>query len=366
MVYDVVIVGVGPAGATAGALLARKGHSIALVGRGRALGEDSGIGWVGAQAATLLEATGTDVVGVLDRPIQRVEFLNAELNQTTTPTLASAPGFVINQGAIEDALIKTAAAAGAQTMCDSAVTNLVVREDAVDVHVEGGGRISGRILLLATGRRCSLADRLGLTGPAGTHWSAHLRVPLAKASGDGEPTATIVLGLTREGGFAVILACGNEKTVSVTMPGSQNDALAWLGRLCRLLTSLQMLPGGLDDPVGQAIVVPPSPAALEMESHVGKHALIIGEAGGFVAAVSDEGIVPGIWSAKIAAEVVTDALSSVQSQDRLMTFDTRWRLEMAEYLRPPNTDMQFLVPLIFSNQPMADRMAAAFFLGENI
>jgi hypothetical protein len=49
-----------------------------------------------------------------------------------------------------------------------------------------------------------------------------------------------------------------------------------------------------------------------------------------------------------------------------MQFDTRWRLAMADYLRPPNTDMQFLVPLIFTNQPMADRMAAAFFRGENI
>ena len=31
---------------------------------------------------------------------------------------------------------------------------------------------------------------------------------------------------------------------------------------------------------------------------------------------------------------------------------------------PP--DSQFLIPLIFSNQPMADRMGAAFFSGENI
>ena len=49
-----------------------------------------------------------------------------------------------------------------------------------------------------------------------------------------------------------------------------------------------------------------------------------------------------------------------------MTFDTRWRLEMADYLRQPNTDMEFLIPLVFSNQPIADRMAAAFFLGDNI
>jgi hypothetical protein len=39
---------------------------------------------------------------------------------------------------------------------------------------------------------------------------------------------------------------------------------------------------------------------------------------------------------------------------------------MAEYLRRPNADAHFLLPLIFSNQQMADRMAAAFWRGENI
>jgi len=39
---------------------------------------------------------------------------------------------------------------------------------------------------------------------------------------------------------------------------------------------------------------------------------------------------------------------------------------MAEHLRRPNTDTHFLLPLIFSNRQMADRMADAFWKGENI
>ena len=49
-----------------------------------------------------------------------------------------------------------------------------------------------------------------------------------------------------------------------------------------------------------------------------------------------------------------------------MTFDTTWRMEMVDYLRSPHTDVRFLIPLVFTNQPMADRMGAAFFFGENI
>ena len=73
-----------------------------------------------------------------------------------------------------------------------------------------------------------------------------------------------------------------------------------------------------------------------------------------------------MWSAQIAVDVLEKALRSVQSQDELMTFDSVWRMQMADYLRSPHTDIQFLLPLIFSNQPMANRMGAAFFLGENI
>ncbi|MCH7839235.1 MAG: hypothetical protein IID38_03225 [Planctomycetes bacterium] len=97
-----------------------------------------------------------------------------------------------------------------------------------------------------------------------------------------------------------------------------------------------------------------------------KHTLLIGDAGGFVSAISNEGIYPAIWSAGIAAEVIHEALDANPSQDVLMTFDSRWRVEMADHLRSPHTDIRFLLPLIFTNQPMADRMGAAFFFGENI
>jgi flavin-dependent dehydrogenase len=110
----------------------------------------------------------------------------------------------------------------------------------------------------------------------------------------------------------------------------------------------------------------PASAALDMDTHVGKHSLLIGDAGGFISAASNEGIYPAMWSAQIAVEVIDSALKSPQSQDELMSFETKWRTTMADYLRSPNTDIQFLLPLIFSNQPIADRMGAAFFSGENI
>jgi hypothetical protein len=73
-----------------------------------------------------------------------------------------------------------------------------------------------------------------------------------------------------------------------------------------------------------------------------------------------------MWSAELAARIIEQAAGSPQAQDTLRQFSSLWRTTMADYLRPPNTDLQFLLPLIFSNQQMAIRMAAALWQGENI
>jgi flavin-dependent dehydrogenase len=58
---------------------------------------------------------------------------------------------------------------------------------------------------------------------------------------------------------------------------------------------------------------------------VGKRSLIIGDAGGFNATISREGIYPAMWSAKIAAEIIAEIKSGEHVQDGLMAFDNGWR-----------------------------------------
>jgi hypothetical protein len=178
---------------------------------------------------------------------------------------------------------------------------------------------------------------------------------------------SVVLGLNREGAHGLILARGTQRVVAVSSTDSAEQARDLLVGLCQALARQGMAPPELPAEATRAETRrSPSGVALEMDSHVAKHTLIIGDAGGFVAAASDEAIYPAMWSAELAAKTLHKALGSRHSQDVLMQFDAEWRMSMAEYLRSPNTDIQFLLPLIFSNQPMTDRMAAAFFAGENI
>ena len=149
--------------------------------------------------------------------------------------------------------------------------------------------------------------------------------------------------------------------------GDPEETVPKLAGICRLGVDHGVLPVDLSRQVSAAKArFSPAGAALDMDSHVAKHTLVIGDAGGFVAADSNEGIYPAMWSARIAVEVAEASLAGVHSQDELMAFDSAWRMQVADYLRPAQTDTQFLLPLVFSNQPMANRLGAAFFSGENI
>ena len=108
----------------------------------------------------------------------------------------------------------------------------------------------------------------------------------------------------------------------------------------------------------------PGGAALDMDTHVGKRCLLIGDAGGFAAAFSNETVYPAMRSGWIAAETALRALHAPVLQDELASFSVAWRTDMADYLRMPNTDLSLLVPLVFNNEQMSRRVARAFLLGQ--
>ena len=130
--------------------------------------------------------------------------------------------------------------------------------------------------------------------------------------------------------------------MAINWVGQETEVIPALVHLCRQAFGHRIAGIDLSEQARSAEVIhaPPS-AALDMESHVGKHTLVIGDAGGFTAAASGEGIYPAMWSAQIAVGVLEKALQSIHSQDELMTFDSAWRMLMADYLRSPTRTFSF-------------------------
>ncbi|HUU84877.1 MAG TPA: NAD(P)/FAD-dependent oxidoreductase [Phycisphaerae bacterium] len=366
--YDALIVGAGPAGATIAALLAREERSVLLVERQALPRKRTQTVWVSAEAAALLDTAGLDAKAMLGQPFDDVTFYSADLGKTAKPALGGPAGYLVNRSAFEHELVKAAVKAGAELRENSRVVDIGLFEHEVEARFGEGESARGRVLLAAMGYRNDLAGPLYRAGqpPAPLVWTAQVEAALKK-SGQAKPAVAVVLGLDRNGAFGLVMVTPKRLAVAIGAGGGPQQVTKLFTELCQRLAAGGVVPVDLSSEAAEAKVRPsPAGIALEMDTHVAKHTLIIGEAGGFVAAASNEGIYPAMWSAQLASEVVLEALGSKHSQDVLMQFDSKWRMSMAEYLRPPNTDIQFLLPLIFSNQPMADRMGAAFFCGRNI
>lgn len=366
--YDITVVGAGPAGAAAAAVLAGKHYRVAIVDRDVVPQGRPGLDWLAGRAAPLLSRLGVAVSNVLSRPFTEVTFHNADFSKATKPRFKEPPGYLVDRRILHGALLTAATSAGATLLAGRGVTGIRLLERSTQVKLADDSHLESKLVLLASGRGTELLELVGLTrsGAGVVVWAAQVIAPL-KTGAATELRVDVVLGLDRRNSFAMFCVSQDLACVTVHWYGESTAAVPALVAACKAGFERNLVPLDLSADAAKAKPVRcPTAAALDMDTHVGKHTLLVGDAGGFVAAVSNEGLYPAIWSAQIAAEVADEALRSVHPQDTLKDFDARWRMQMADYLRSPNTDAQFLLPLVFSNQPMADRMGAAFFFGDNI
>jgi len=367
--YDAIILGAGPAGASAAILLSQKDRRVALIDAAKFPRTGTNAGWLNTRTAPLLAELAVDVKKILKHTFSEVTFHNQDFSKSAKPAFDGTAGYLIDRNELNNALVKHAKACGATIFPGNFVRDIQLAESTATACFEDDTQVEGRLLMLAAGRATSLLNSVGITrGDSGSIiWSGQVNAPLSKSAGKRESTVGVVLGLDRHSSFAMYCVSSKWASVTINWFGERGEAMPAFIQICRSLHEQNLLPENLSAQAAASSIVPcPASAALDMDSHVGKNTLVIGDAGGFVSAASNEGIYPAMWSAQIAAGVAHEALGIDHSQDALMTFNTQWRLQMADYLRSPNTDAQFLLPLIFSNQPMADRMGAAFFSGENI
>ena len=98
---------------------------------------------------------------------------------------------------------------------------------------------------------------------------------------------------------------------------------------------------------------------------VANRTLLVGPAGGFYSA-SGEDIYPNCWSALFAADSLKKALKEPHLQDALQAYRHKWRTTLGEYLRGPQQNLRFLLPLVYRNQVMTNRLAEAILQGKSV
>ena len=98
---------------------------------------------------------------------------------------------------------------------------------------------------------------------------------------------------------------------------------------------------------------------------VANRTLLVGPAGGFYSACTED-IYPNCWSALYAADAVKKAIKEVHLQDALQPYRYKWRTTLGDYLRGPQQNLRFLLPLVYRNQNMTTRLTESILLGKNV
>ena len=93
--------------------------------------------------------------------------------------------------------------------------------------------------------------------------------------------------------------------------------------------------------------------------------VLVGPAGGFFSA-SGEDIYPNVWSAVFAADAIKKAWKEPHLQDALGPYRQKWRTTLGDYLRGPQQNLRFLLPLVYRNQVMTTRLTEAILLGRGM
>jgi flavin-dependent dehydrogenase len=117
--------------------------------------------------------------------------------------------------------------------------------------------------------------------------------------------------------------------------------------------------------VTQAVSIDlPLSGALNQEG-VANRTLLVGPAGGFYTACAED-IYPNCWSAIFAADVAKKALKERHVQDSIQVYRQKWGTTLGDYLRGPQQNLRFLLPLVYRNPVMTSRLAEAILSGKSV
>jgi flavin-dependent dehydrogenase len=371
--FDIVILGGGPCGAAAAVFAADRGLKAVVLERKAGLPKAVRPEWLHPIGHEMLSHAGVTLPDAVLGTIGRVRFVDLAAGREAWAT----PGVkteVVDSTCLLEALLARAGAAGAECQTGVEITAIEAREDGVALKTASGGLVAGRLLLAADGPDSLAIGAFGLdSGGRATSETACCQSVVDRpdrssaAKGREGIELTWILASEDLASFGYLFEVGSIFVAGLVAPTSTAAIAELFRQAVAHWNAAGLLPKDVDLLAADADVRRvPRGVALDMDTHVAKNCVVIGDAGGYVQSVSHEGLYPAIWSAKLAVEVCEAALGAEHAQDRLAEFDSRWRREMVEYLRLPNADLRFLLPLVLTNDRMAQKFADALLGGKNI
>jgi flavin-dependent dehydrogenase len=262
--------------------------------------------------------------------------------------------------------------AGAKLMTPKSVSVARVDEKGFELLMDRHHAVRPRAVLLAGEAPDEMARAMGLADafPADEmRRYSFLRLRGGKWTDLGpKPLLPMSLDLDRQLTWAWLLPGVDEVQLAVEQPlntVSRIPPRQLMGKWAEVLRRHGVLKSDEQIPLDaiESIDVPAG-GALSREI-VANRTLLFGPAGGFYSA-SLEDLYPNCWSAVFAADAVCQALKERHLQDALQPYRQQWGATLGEYLRGPQQNLRFLLPLVYRNPVMTARMAESILQGKSV
>jgi flavin-dependent dehydrogenase len=363
--HDVAILGATPCGFAAAYMLAKAKKDVVVVAAPLSSAHCPLSDWVSADFFHLARLPAGLAKAAKAKPFKTIHYHNVALDNCVKHPKRSVLGYFLPPSALTAALAAAAKKAGVRVRPSTTTPVIELEEDRI--VLAGSSEVAAKLLIVVDGQPYDVLSDLGLatrTPRAAPLMVAGLDIPCDRAD-DG---ALHVVEEPERSEMGIFFAVGGHLHLRLisTSPAAGTRA-AELSALLGRLQQTGVLPANL--PLHRArgaVWRPPAGMAMELETHVAKRCLLAGTAGGFAEAVTGQAAYTAVTSALVAAEVAAKALAEPDVHATLLDFRTSWRRQLEQRLLRPGTSLQVLLPLVFANPKVAQRLTAILLRGQDI
>jgi geranylgeranyl reductase family protein len=318
MIYDLIIVGAGPSGATAALYAQRMGLTTLLLDKARFPRDKICGDALGGKAVAVLrdlglldqvrDLPGTEVRHIVFGSPKHIE-IDIDLTRATRREFVT--GFVIRRKIFDNFLFQHARAAATECLEEFTVDDLVV-EDGVVKGVRGNRKgesetreYRGRIVIAADGYRSTVAQKLGLYHIDQDHWIFALRQYVSNVADLRDQIELHYVENVIPGYFWIFPLENGQANIGIGMVMSKMKAkkINLVDELSKVIRSPHFATRfteaqPMEDPIGWHLPV----GSVHRRCH-GPGFMILGDAAGLIDPFTGEGISNAMHSARRAIEV---------------------------------------------------------------
>jgi len=328
--YDVIVIGAGPAGSSTAWRLARIGARVALLERHQFPRPKPCGGGLPPKTCRLVG----DIIPLESLRGRSISgsYLCCDAEDLVYAGLETA-GLSVERSGFDLTLLEAAAAAGSDVLMPVAATGLEESADRVAVSIDAGRTVAGRFAVLAEGATGTLRPQLGLPGCSSRTIVLQVEVLPRELPAAFRESTLFDFGFIPEG-YAWVFPKSDHLNLGVYRPfppgvASTDGAL--------LKDFVRRFEWGRDAELGP-VRGHPLPCDTEYSRYHTRRTLLVGDAAGTVESFLGEGLFYGLRSGCLAAAALEGVLAGTGSLD---AYTRRFRSEILPQLRASRTLSRF-------------------------